>query len=309
MRLDGVRALSRPRHDELLYSAMARVSTYLGSPPASRLHGALFDEEVPVVDSDLPVGLDAVVRSGVFGVADLRGAADEWTLLRYHAHYVAPARADAVVLAMSGRGRWPFEPLGGPSSTLPPVDRLRFCLECREDMLERHPDLWWRRTHQLPSTMVCPEHGLPLRVSSVTRERRRAGYVPAALDVCRSDESALVVSQEPRVMGDLLAIARAGDALLDVDGGEHPDDRRMRYLGALDRLRLLNRGGKADLHGLARAMDGYWGTTLDVWPGLREGGRCGQRWLGRLLLSGRDSPPLHHLLLEAMLSARLGRST
>lgn len=307
MRLDGLRALGRLRHDELLYSAMARVSTYLGSPPVGRLHGALFDAEVPVIDSDLPAGLDAIVRSGVFGPADLQGAADEWTMFRYHAHYVVPARAEAVLRAMAGRGRWPFEPLGGPFPTLPPVDRLRFCLECREDMLEQHADLWWRRTHQLPSTMVCPDHTSALRLSPVTRERRRVGYEPATLGVCPSDASVVVGGQEPRVMGDLAVIARAGDGLLDAHGGEHPDDRRMRYLGALDRLRLLNQAGEANLHGVARAMDGYWGTTLDVWPGLRSAGQCEQRWLGGLLLSGRDAPPLHHLLLELLLTGRLGR--
>ena len=307
MRLDGVRALGQLRHDELLYSAMARISTYLGSPPRGRLHGALFDVEVPVFDSDLPVGLGAVVRSGLFGPADLQGAADEWTLFRYYTHYVAPARAKAVLSAMAGRGRWPFEPLGGPSPTLPPVDRLRFCLECREDMLERHSDLWWRRTHQLPSTMVCPDHGSALRLSSVTRERRRAGYEPSTLGVCPSDAPVQAGRQEPRVMRDLLVIARASDGLLDADGGEHPEDRRMRYLVGLDRLRFLNRAGEANLHGVARAMDGYWGTTLDVWPGLRSARQCEQRWLGELLLSARDSPPLHHLLLELMLVGRLGR--
>ena len=302
-----MRALGRLRHDELLYSAMARVSTYLGSPPLGRLHGALFNAEVPIVDSDLPVGLDAVVRSGVFGPADLHGAADEWTLFRYHTHPVATARAEAVLRAMAGRGRWPFEPLGGPSPTLPPVDRLRFCLECREDMLEQHPDLWWRRTQQLPSTMVCPDHASVLRLSPVTRERRRAGYEPATLETCPSNAPTIIGRQEQRVMGDLLAVARAGDGLLDAVGGEHPEDRRMRYLGALERLRLLDRAGAANLHGLAGAMDGYWGTTLDLWPGLRRAGQCKQRWLGGLLVGGRDTPPLHHLLLELLFAGRLGR--
>lgn len=306
MRLDGERVLGRLRHDELLYSAMGRVSTYLGSPPPGRLHGALFDTEVPIFDSDLPVGLDAVIRSGVFGAADMRGAADEWTLFRYHAHHVAPARADAVLRAMAGKGRWPFEPLGGPSSMLPPVDRLRFCLECREDMLEQHADLWWRRTHQLPSTMVCPDHAAPLRLSSVTRERRRAGYEVATLDTCPSNADPLVDSRDPRVILDLVVIARASDGLLDAEGEEHPENRRMRYLAALDRLQLLDSAGAAHLHGLARAMDGYWGTTLDVWPGLRSAGRCDQRWLGGLLMAGRDAPPLHHLLLGLLLIGRLG---
>lgn len=94
-------------------------------------------------------------------------------------------------------------------------------------------------------------------------------------------------------------------SLLDTRCDAHPDDRRIRYLAALKRLGLLNRVGEAKLGAVAKAMDGYWGRTLDLWPGLAGNGRCAQGWLGTLLLGGRDSPPLHHLLLDGMLSGRL----
>ena len=74
----------------------------------------------------------------------------------------------------------------------------------------------------------------------------------------------------------------------------------------LDRLSLLNRAAEAKLPALAMAMDQYWGNTLALWPRLMSNGRCAQKWLGTLLLGEHDSPPLHHLLLEGMLVARVG---
>jgi len=302
-----VRTLTRVRNDETLYSAMARTSVYLGRPPSGRLHRSLFGAKTPVLDSDLPVGLDHVVRSGAFGPANLYGAVNEWTLFPYYSHYVSPASADVAAGAMAGTGRWPHEVLGSWSTAMPPPDRLRFCLECREEMLELHPDLWWRRTHQLPSTMVCPEHGVRLRLSPATRDSRRDAYVPASLEICRSDAPLVVGKQEERVGHDLLVIARMGDALLDRECDEQPEDRRMRYLDRLNRLALLNKEGAANLQRLARAMDGYWGTTLDVWQGLRRDGRCAQGWLSELLWGGRACAPLYHLLLDGLLNGRLGR--
>lgn len=72
-------------------------------------------------------------------------------------------------------------------------------------------------------------------------------------------------------------------------------------------LSLLNRKGEADLGKVAKAIDGYWGDSLDFWPGLRKDGRCEQRWLGALLWGEHRSPPLHHILLEGLLNASIRR--
>lgn len=306
MRRDRLGTLVSPRFDEMLYSMAARLSVYLGIAIPGELHRGVFGDDMPVFDTDLPVGLDFVVRSGVFGPANAQGAAREWTLFPYYAAFAAGPRVRAAEQAMAGTGTWPQAELH-LSQDVARDGPLRFCLECREDMLDRHPDLWWRRAHQLPGVMVCPEHGAPLRWSAVG-DVRGSRYVPADLEVCPSTAPAVVARQDPRVCRDLLVLARMSDALLDREPQGDPEGRRMDYLDDLRRLRLLNREGAADLHGVARAMDGYWGTTLDVWPGLRRAGRCRERWLGGLLWSGRCAPTLHHLLLQGMLDGRLRRA-
>ena len=296
-------ALVRLRHDETLYSGLARLSRYHLVGDAERLQCALFGEAVAVFD-DLPVGLGRIVASEVFGPADVDHALHEWTVFPYHAHYVDPARARVAARAMEASGRWPHKVLGS-WSVLPPPERLRFCRSCLDDMLERHPDPWWMRVHQLPSVLVCPDHAELLCESNVGRRERRKGFVSADLEAAPADSPVVVANVEPRVVSDLLRLARASDALLDRVCDQHPDDRRMDYLAALRRLDMLDRAGEAKLPSIARAMDGYWGRTLDLWPGLAKEGRCRQGWLGRLLRGEHGSPPLHHLLLELLMNARL----
>ena len=295
--------LTRPRYDETLYSAFARASMYLGAPPRSRLHDALFGVDISVFD-DLPVGIRRVVESGAFGPADLDGAVHEWTLFPYYAHFAPIERAREAIRRMEGEGQWPHEPLG--CGTAAPA-RLRFCQSCRTDMLEQRADAWWRRTHQLPSSLLCPDHGETLMESMVTRDRRRSGYLAATEDECPADAPAVAVFDGGVASSNLLSLARAGDALLDERCDIHPDDRREMYLQRLARVGMLNRLGEAKLPAIATLMEFRWGGVLVLWPGLARDGRCVQGWLGTLLMGGHGSPPLHHLLLEGALALAEGR--
>lgn len=291
------RLLTRPRYDETLYSAFARTSTYLGSPPRARLHNALFGIDLSIFD-DLPVGIGQVVACGTFGPADVDGAVHEWTLFPYYAHFAPIKQAREAARRMQDSGQWPHEALGCGMAA---PARLRFCPSCRVDMLEQHADAWWRRSHQLPSTLVCPDHGETLIESMVTRERRRTSYVAATEAECPRDAPAVAIIDEA-TRADLLTLARAGDMLLDMRCDTHPDDRREGYLQQLNRLGMTDRAGQAKLAMIVVLMDVCWPDILCYWPGLTRDGLCSQGWLGALLMGAHGSPPLHHLLLEGGLT-------
>ena len=292
----------RPRHDETLYSMVSRLSRYWSLPTPEIVHRGFFGSSIPLID-DLPVGMADIVFTGGFGKVDVDHAIHEWTQFPYYARYVSPACAAGTIRAMTSTGTWPHALLASWSHSLPPPDRLRFCVSCITDMLERHADPWWQRSHQLPSVLVCPDHGEVLREANVTRAVRRKLYVAADEAKCSERGSQAVVVCDERTRLDLLLIARASDEILDSRCDEHPDDRRERYLQRLNAIGFLTRKGEANLARIAKAMDSYWGDTLSVWPGLTSAGKCAQGWLGRLLLGQHRSPPLHHLFLEWLLIA------
>ncbi|SEL90750.1 TniQ protein [Sphingomonas palmae] len=290
------------RHDETLYSGMARLSRYLGGKSRGALQKAVLSADLSLFD-DMPVGIGRIAASGAFGRMAVDDAVREWTLLQYHGHFAGPEAVGGAIAVMQGDGGWPHQVLGSWFVDLPPPDRLRFCPACMIEMLDRHPDPWWRRTHQLPSSLVCPDHGIELRPSTVTRDMRRRGYVAASRDVCPDDMPPSTHMREGHVEHDLLVLAREGDALLNDRGGEDPALRLADRMSALEALGMTDRRGHANLPRIAQAMDRYWGPTLDVWPGLRLDGRCGLGWLVPLFTFGGRAPPLHHLLLERLLSA------
>lgn len=289
--------ITRLRYDEMLYSALARASVYLGSPQPSLLHAAITNQRFAIYD-DLPVGMGKLMASGALGSNDLDGAIHEWTLYPYYAHHGMLNCARGARAHMAKAGVWPHEVL--QCGTQSP-EYLRFCPSCRADMLEQYADSWWQRTHQLPSSYLCPDHAEPLRLSTVSRKQRLASYVAASDAVCPADAPTAIASDHPASFADLLWLARAGDHLLDRQCDQHPDDRREGYLRRLLNVRMLNKAGEAKLSAIATAMDRRWGGLLNLWPELSEKGRCSQSWLGALLMGEHRSPALHHLLLEGLL--------
>ncbi len=292
------------RSDETLYSAAARLGRYVGARGRTALQTAFFGEDGAVFD-EMPTGIERIVASRTFPPIEPADAVREWTLFPYYAHYAHPRLARRAEAAMLGDGTWPHGALGSWTGAATPPDRLRFCRDCLREMVASHGEPWWRRTHQLPSTLVCPAHGGVLAVSTVDRAARRRAYVPASPETCPADAGPVVLERDPRVLHDLLTLARQGDLVLNDRSDLHPDERREDYLQALDALGMLNRLGEAKLPAVADAMRRYWGTTLRHWPTLWRDERCEQGWLQRLLVGEHGSPPLHHLLLEDLLLALL----
>lgn len=75
----------------------------------------------------------------------------------------------------------------------------------------------------------------------VDRATRRRAYVPASIETCPPDARPVVKEDDPRVLHDLLTLARQGDLVLNDRFDLHPDERREGYLQALDALGMLNR--------------------------------------------------------------------
>lgn len=284
------------RDDESLYSTMARWIGYLGDPPAAHVVPAVFGSSLAIYD-DLPVGMSRLEHGGwLDGTA--RDVVPRSTAYSYYSAFASETRRDAGMKAMLGDGPWPHGELGSWRVEAMPPDRLRFCRACMAEMLAHHPDPWWRVLHQLPTVLMCPDHGEVLVDSVVGRRSRRRRYVPATLAVCAADGASAFDGPTTKVRELLAWMATHSRDLLAEGVGV--DVLRVRS----DYRRILSDRGvryatARDLELLAVNVVSFWRPVLDGRPDWNVA-LCNGRWLTVVLGSGQ-APPLHHLLLQGFL--------
>ena len=284
-----------PRPDEPLYSVLARLTHCLGEPGRGELQRALLGADLPIYD-DLPVGLGTLTDNGWLSMG-VDEALHRLTLFPYYAAFSASDTREAAKSAMAGPGPWPHQVIRSWHTDVSPVDRLRFCAACRIEMLTTAPDAWWRRVHQLPSVLVCPDHGEPLLLSTLSRRERRKGYFCASDVVCPPEAEPLIETPEERHSEGLLWLARLSQTLLrdcaKTAARVIVDDYRL----TANKLGLDGRIER-DAKAISTIVMDRWGSVLDEWPALAD------PRLGKVIAVAFRSgsvPPLVHLLLAGAL--------
>jgi hypothetical protein len=235
MRLPGV---PTPYPDELLYSVFARAGRYLGITSPKRLTATLLGSRGALAVPDLPSRLGCVepwARSE-WGLS-LENIVLGHTAAPYYLHLRGRRAYRAAVVAMRGTGRHLQVRLGLCTSIVRDTDYFRLCPDCVREDLRRLGETYWRRCHQLPGVLVCPEHGTPLSITSVPfRGPSRHEFAAAAASLIRPAEGQRVFGPAAlRIARDLAGrsaawcdLAPAGDgALVDY----RPTLRRHRYVG------------------------------------------------------------------------------
>ena len=99
------------------------------------------------------------------------------------------------------------------SNTFPPPVPLRVCAQCAARDCAAGGQPWWRRPHQLPGVLVCPEHAAVLRETGVERARTqgRSAFVPLTVDLTRGAPEVEIGSARRDV---LQRVARASTEVL-----------------------------------------------------------------------------------------------
>lgn len=218
--------------DELLYSFVARFKHHR-SLTAGVANQILFGRENSFT-SALPNRLAKLASCFVRPGVTAQTLACSHTLLPYLTAYRSPeTRANA--LASMSRAGTSTRTIGGLAfSFLSKPDRLRFCEPCQRLMLHEHGELYWRRTHQLPISTMCPDHGLPLRESMVSLGGAKKAYEHATVANC-SPSSPSVLDGFPSVNKDfLMDLSVDADRLLKDD--DLSRDRRSVVRGLFDTL-------------------------------------------------------------------------
>lgn len=294
--------------EELFYSLAARYHRHVGNVAYTATNEELFGRRSIRATFDLPSHLPEFTARAPHrrDLALARLAGRNTHLPYYTAFLPASKRREAVRRVVSGRSSlhiW----LGINAYVVPQVSVLRFCPKCCEVMLEEEGELWWMRAHQLPGVLVCPEHGCPLRASTVDIwTRGQHGFSAATSATCPPDAPPVVRDVSERVLERLRRIAEASAALLSSSGevesfGELTDLYRRRLWDA----GLCQARTRLDVAKLLGAFRGYWGDTLGLLPGILDAETGFGNWLLELCRTQRKrSHPLQHILLRLFFDAQ-----
>ncbi|CAO3417840.1 TnsD family Tn7-like transposition protein [Azospirillum doebereinerae] len=290
-----------PYPDELLYSLLARYHRHTCSISPKRTLEDLFGSRNVRATMDLPGHLGALSRH-LPPDQDLtpERLAIEFTLFPYYTTFQPPAVVtDVLATLINGAADGIHLRLGMATSTVPTPAALRYCPACYTVALGRWGERYWRRTHQLPGVLVCPDHGVPLVDSGVIPGLGHQHEFIAADDrTYEPDTPPPQWANDERCRNILLQVAARSAVLLTVPPqGVDPADMTASNRHALVDRHLASTNGRVDQRQLHDAFNTAFAPVRAVLQELSE-----TTWLPSIVRKHRHAfHPLHHILFGLFL--------
>ena len=204
--------------DELLYSVIGRWRRHLGWPTPTETAASLFGELGRVrAIVDVPGQLGELAKRLPLELGHPTSKLiDQHTLFSYVTAFLDDERRDKVRSHMIGSNGKPHQHLGPRQDGIDVVAELRFCPTCAEQMTADFGETYWRRSHQLPSSLVCDEHEKWLIPWTPTPTRVRPAYIPAPLldEIKTADTSVDCLGAHLLIV----RLAKVGTQLLEAGG-------------------------------------------------------------------------------------------
>ena len=282
-----------PYRDELLYSLLARYHRHVGSSSPKQTLDDLFGSRGVIARLDLQgsLGLLSTHLPPGWGMGPERLAVD-YTLFPYYLAFQPAGVRKRVLRALIGGSLAGLHLLLGLASAASRVRQLRFCPECVLEMERTHGEPYWRRTHQLPGALLCPDHGVILRSSGIPSALgNRHAFIAATSANCDCGRNVTPTSLENDET--LLSVARACRQALEI----MPQARNREKWAAWYRIGLIRAGlssssGRVKQNELEARFRDHFGVALQ--PLLADVGLADMSWL--VALTQRPSRALHPLL-------------
>lgn len=295
--------------DELLYSVLARFHRHLGGTQPMQTMELLFGKRSVTASFDLPGHLSALAER----LPSMRGLSidqiiDTLTLCPYYTAFESRAvRGEARRAMRRGNVANLHLRLGLAAFREGRITTLRFCPECRAQMLAEHRELYWRRDQQLPTVIVCPVHGCSLAESTVSLTRTsRYLFIAARPENCPRNAIPLVSVSNATVLTCLQDLAKRSARLLQRPGAARTYEGWARvYRERLVEVGSASSSGWVGQSRLAREFLDFYGEALQYLPGLSTENPFPGDWLAAMTRKARHArKPLYHLLLQGFLTGR-----
>ena len=293
--------------DELLYSVLARHCRHVGSPGPKQALQTLFGSSTVIAAFDLPGNLDALAaRIPPCDGLSVDRIIDQLTLYPYLTAFEPPTIQRQARCAMrSGAVEGLYLRLGLAAFRVGRIATLRFCADCQAEMHERYSEAYWRRDHQLPSALVCPEHGCVLQESNVSFvQRSRHDFIVADPETCPPHARPVAPAMDGKVLSHLHRLAQLSAGMLHSPPASRTFDGWTRYYRSqLLEAGLVRSANHVDQRKLETDFLRFYGRALELLPGVMHEGKPAGGWLATMARKHRKaSHPIHHLLLQDFLA-------
>ena len=287
--------------DELLYSVLARYHLHVCSRSAKQTMRGLFGTNGVRATVDLQSRIAALSQR----IPADRGLCPDkltkdTTLYLYYTAFVSEAVAESVMASLvDGPADGVFMRLGLTASVISAPERLRYCPACLGEMLDRYGEGYWKRSHQLPGVLVCPDHGMALADSSVSpHTHNQHEFVALNLHNCPPVVVLPAWVSDLRQMALLQDIARRSAALLNhVSMRSAHRDWGAYYLDAVRDRGFAKGRERVDQSLFQDAFANFFEPVVDLIP---DG--LGGDWPAAMVRKHRRIfHPLRHILFQMFL--------
>lgn len=294
---------------ELLYSVLARYHLHVGTPGPMHTLDTLFGNRKVISTFDLPGHLQSLAdRIPPDCDLSVDRVIDTLTLFPYFTAFEPPALQEKVRGAMRcGAIDGLHVSLGLSAFRIGRTQRLCFCPECAQGMQAEHGELWWRRDHQLPGVLVCPEHGCLLLDSTVSFSQfSRHEFVAATPKTCLPHARPVVSVVDQLCLKKLHRVARrSADLLCTPAAARTFSDWTSFYRNHMLEAGLAKSAATMNQQRFDREFRNFYGHALDLLPAVMDGGDFAGDWLASMVRKHRKANhPLYHVLLQEFLAQR-----
>lgn len=251
--------------DELIVSAVSRYS-FISQQDRRAINKKLFANACKHIAYDLPLGMNSLAKS--VESLDPKQLIMKHTLYPFFVVLFDDKKREAVMNAMLKDGTV-HNKVFGRLSLVPRPEFLRYCELCDVENEKRFGTRYWQRVHQLPTSLACVQHHVPLYASTVSTSPGGVKYHPLTSAVANG--SPLLPEMGGSSIERFVHLARVGQELLNWGGRTKPDfPSSLREL-ALDAGFRSNQGyGKVALTALSKEFHKDSFDLLNVWSWLKK---------------------------------------
>lgn len=291
---------------ELLYSVLARYHQHMGARSSIQSMESLFGRRLMVASVDLPGHLDAFVeRMESDGPQTADSVVDDMTLLPYYVAFQPQHIRDEARQALkSGQTDGLMMQLGMTAFRPGRVTKLRFCGTCLSQMRDKYGEAYWRRDHQLPGVLVCPDHARVLQESHVSLgELSRHVFVTPTAKSCPWNAKTLLKDPSSKLLPVLQRLAQASRKLLESpERAKTQEQWTKHYRGCMDSAGLTYSPKRMDQQRLKEEFFRHHNEILHLMPHVSLEDEFAGDWLAQIVRKHRKAfHPLHHLLFQDFL--------